>query len=52
MGFEFWAVALAAWAAAELLRNYSKRMFRSSQLFFNDLLVDLLAPMKELLCGT
>ena len=47
MRFEFWAVAVAVWAAAELLRKYSERMLCSTQLFIIDLLIDLLCPYKE-----
>ena len=52
MRFEFWAFALAAWAAAELLRITANERFARLSFSFIDLLVDLLAPMEELLCST
>ena len=52
MRFEFWAVALAALAAAELLRITANERSAWLRFSFIDLIVDLLAPMEELLCGT
>ena len=51
MLFEICAVALALLAVAVLLRNYSEDFARLSFSFI-DFLVDLLAPMEELLSGT
>ena len=50
--FEFWAVGLAVKAAAALLRNDGRVNALSLSFSIIDLIVDLLAPMNELLCGT
>ena len=50
--FEIWAVALAVKAAAALLRNEVRVNALSLSFSFIDLIVDLLAPMEELLYGT
>ena len=49
--FEFWAIALAVKAAAALLRNDVRVNAHRLSFPFIDLIVDLLAPMEELLCG-
>ena len=50
--FEIWAVALAVEAAAVILRSNHVNLLHLLSFSFVDLLVDLLAPMEELLCGT
>ena len=50
--FEFWAVALAVKAVAALLRNDVQVNALSLSFSFVDLIVDLIAPMEELLCST